>query len=406
MARQNHNGPSPARRQSARRWARQWVATIRLLAACAAGLAVSCTAQEEGGHGNEADGRRPLASTLARDIELEAGEGPPVVGLDYLAADSAGNLFVLDARAGRLHKYTAAGRHVGALAGADGEPVFLRQPAGPGPGGVVVGRDGNVYVAAAPHGMFDRELTENLVKGAVTRVSPALVVDTVFTIRGPEAIGLKSAWRRELAVVLGRPRDAVERAFGLTEEEVLAREEVLLLTYDGVPTTVFHPADERRHGVPYWGGWFSTYTAVAGDELLVVSSLYPIHRYRPGGELVGTFGSASPSFRQPSEPEPRTFPTEDARYYEWRSTFTTIGGIHVVADSLVVVVLVDRNADEPAVAQWSYRADVYDLRSGSAVARDVDLEGPVLHADTLLYVAWQPTGDGWHVGLFDLSERR
>ncbi len=77
-----------------------------------------------------------------------------------------------------------------------------------------------------------------------------------------------------------------------------------------------------------------------------------------------------------------------------------------MADSLVVVVLEDRNADELAAAQWSYRADVYDLRSGTPVARDVGLEGPVLHADTLLHVAWRPTGDGWHVGLFDLSEGR
>ncbi len=214
---------------------------IRLLAACAAGLAICCAPEQEAASGDEAGRLRPLASTLARDIDLEAGGGPPVVGLDYLAADSVGNLFVLDASAGHLHKYTAAGRHVGTLAGADGEPVFLRQPAGPSPGGVVVGRDGNVYVAAAPHGMFDPELTENWVKGAVTRVSPALAVDTVFTIRGPEVVGGLSASPRELAVVLGRPRDAVERRFGLTEEEVLAREEVLLLTYDGVPTTAFIP---------------------------------------------------------------------------------------------------------------------------------------------------------------------
>jgi len=379
---------------------------IRLLAACAAGLAICCAPSKEAASGDEAGRLRPLASTLVRDIDLEAGGGPPVVGLDYLAADSVGNLFVLDASAGHLHKYTAAGRHVGTLAGADGEPVFLRQPAGPSPGGVVVGRDGNVYVAAAPHGMFDPELTENWVKGAVTRVSPALAVDTVFTIRGPEVVSGLSASLRELAVVLGRPRDAVERRLGLTEEEVLAREEVLLLTYDGVPTTALHPADERRHGVPYWGGWFTTYTAAAGNELLVVSSLYPIHRYRPGGELAGTFGSASASFRQPSRPEPLSFPTADARYYEWRSSFTTIGGMHVVADSLVVVVLEDRNADELAAAQWSYRADVFDLRSGSPVARDVGLEGPVLHADTLLHVAWRPTGDGWHVGFFDLAEGR
>lgn len=203
---------------------------VRLLGACAAGLAVCCTAQQDSGADDHAGELRPLAFTLARDIDLEADGGPPGVGVDYLAVDSAGNLFVLDARAGRLHKYAAAGRHVGTLAGADGEPVFLRQPAGPWPGGVVVGRDGNVYVAAALHGMFDPELTENVLKGAVTRVSPALVVDTVFTIRGPETVSGLSAWPRELAVVLLRPRDAVERMLGLTEEDVLAREEVLLLT--------------------------------------------------------------------------------------------------------------------------------------------------------------------------------
>ena len=329
-----------------------------------------------------------------------------MLGVDQLAVDSAGHLFVLDATAGHLHKYGADGEHVGSLADADGEAVFLRQPAGPWPGGVAVGQDGNVYVAAAPHGMFGPFAREDAVKGAIARVSPALVVDTVFAIRGPEAVGGLFVWQEKLAAVLFRPRDALERTVGMTEEEVRTREQLLLLTYDGVPTKVFHPVDERRHGIPYWGEWFSTHAVVAGDDLLVVNSLYPVYRYGPGGELADTFGSASASFRQPSRPERGAFPTWGAPIFEWLSSFTTIDGIHVLADSLVVVVLEDRSADDPAVAEKFYRADVYDLQSGDVVARDVGLEGPVLHADSLLYVAWRPAGNGWHIGLVDLEESR
>jgi len=371
---------------------------VRFGTVCTAMAGVQCAP----GQDHAGSTLRPFTSSLVRDMDLESGHGPPVMSVSNVAPDSAGNLFVLDGMAGKLHKYTASGAYVGSAMDPDGESVF-RQPAGPIPVGVVVGGDGNVYVGGAPQSMFDSRLRENAVKAAIARVSPNLAIDTVFTIRGPESVGL-SGWRTELAVVLGRPRDGVERMLGLTEEEVLAREELLLMTYDGVLTTAFHPADERKHGIPYWGEWFTSYAVAAGDDLLVVSSLYPVYRYGPDGELVDTFGSASASFRQPSRPEPREFPTWDARKYEWLSSFTTIGGIHVVADSLVVVVLQDRNADEPAVAEWSYRADVFDLQSGEVVARDVGLEGPVVHADTLLYVTWRPTGDSWHIGFFDLDE--
>lgn len=68
MVRQNHNAPSPARQQSARRW----VATIRLLAACGAGLAVSCATKEEGGYADEANGLRSLASTRGLPVRHDA----------------------------------------------------------------------------------------------------------------------------------------------------------------------------------------------------------------------------------------------------------------------------------------------------------------------------------------------
>ena len=77
----------------------------------------------------------------------------------------------------------------------------------------------------------------------------------------------------------------------------------------------------------------------------------------------------------------------------------------MLADSLVVVVLVDRSSDMSAAIERTYRADVFHLDSGEVVDRDVALEGDVLYADTLLYVAWRPTDEGWHIGLFDLLER-
>lgn len=78
----------------------------------------------------------------------------------------------------------------------------------------------------------------------------------------------------------------------------------------------------------------------------------------------------------------------------------------MLADSLVVVSLIDRSGDTDGAIERRYRADVFNLHSGEAVARDVALEGQVLHADTLLYVAWRPTAEGWHIGLFDLMDNR
>lgn len=340
-------------------------------------------------------------SSLLKDIDLENGDGPVVMGVNDLAVDSTGHLFVLDAMAGRLHKYDTSGNYVASLSDTVGNAIFLRQPVGASPTGVAVGQDGNIYVTGAPRDMFPNRLWDSV---AVSRISPDLAIDAVYRFGRTQSLVRLDVWRDKLVVALDRPRDLVERFLGYSDEHVKANEELLAMTYAGTPTMYFHPADERKHGVPYWGGWFGTFVAATDDELLVVNSLYPVHRYGPGGEAAGTFGDPSPSFRQPSRPEPRSFPTANAAYYEWRNSFTTIDGIHVLADSLVVVLLVDRDGDTHAAIEKRWRADVFKLNSGEVVARDVALEGDVLHADTLLYVAWRPTEEGWHIGLFDLRE--
>ena len=369
---------------------------IALLCAVVAGSA--CAAEPD----EEQDQSSSLSLSLVKDLDLEGGDGPPVLWAWGLAVDAEGNLFVLDRVTRHLRKYSAAGGYLATVSGPDGEAVVFAQPAGHEPLAVTVGLDGNIYVGGAPHGRPSSRAWARWDTVAVTRVTPDLVADTIFSIGGTESLYGLYAWRDKLVVVLSRPWDELERSLGYAEEQVVAREELLLVTYDGMPAKAFHPEDERKHGVPYWREWFGTYAAAAGNDLLVVNSLYPVYRYGPEGELADTFGSASASFRQPSRPEQGAFPAWGA-LYEWLSSFTTIDGVHVVADSLVVVVLEDRSADEPAMAERSYRADVYDLRSGDVVARDVGLEGRVLHADTLLYVAWRPTGKGWHVGLFELE---
>lgn len=335
---------------------------------------------------------------------MEANGGPVVTSANYLAVDSTGNLFVLDSRAGHVHKYDASGRYISSLSDADGRPIFLRQPGGPPPAGLAIGRDGNVYVAGAPRDMFPNQLPDTAV---ISRLSPDLTVDAVYRFgrtmrfRGPEV------WRDKLVVVLYRPRDIMERFLGYSKEHVEADEELLAVTYDGTPTMYFHPADERKHDVPYWGGDGSR-----PSSWQEATSSWRRIRYTPyidtvqGGEEIGTFGDASPSFRHRSRPAPRSFPTADAAYFDWWTSFTTIGGIEVLADSLVVVSLIDRSGDTDGAIERRYRADVFNLHSGEAVAPDVALEGQVLHADILLYVAWRPTAEGWHIGLFDLMDNR
>ena len=343
-----------------------------------------------------------FTSSLAKDIDLEAGGGPVVMGVDHLAVDSTGNLFVLDGRVGNLHKYDASGRYEMSLSDAEGKPLFLRQPSGAWPGGVAIGRDGNIYLTGAPRHMFPKQLFDTSV---VAKISPEFLVKDIFRVERVKSLKGPYVWEDNLVTVLNRQRDNVERFLGYSEAHVNIREELLTMTYAGAEIMYFRPEDERKHGVPYWGGWLYTSLAPAGNRLLAVNALYPIHQYDSDGLLTGTFGSASPSFRQPSRPATGSFLTADSRYYEWRNSFTTIGGIYVLADSFVVVVLIDQNGDTHAAIEKHYRADVFDLNSGEVVARDVALEGKVLHADTLLYVAWRPTDEGWHIGLFDLLEK-
>lgn len=353
-------------------------------------------------HDDVASNLPTLSSSLVRDIDLEGGDGPVLMSVRDLAVDSTGNLFILDATAGRLHRYDMSGNYVASLSDAADRAVFLRQPVGATASGVATGRDGNIYVTGAPRDMFPHRPPDT---AAVSRISPNLTIDAVYRVARTQLLLGPVSWRDHLVVRLARPRDLVEEfVLGYTEEQVKANEALLAITYAGSPTMYFHPQDERKHGVPYWGSWFGTFVADAGDELLAVNSLYPVYRYDSEGILTDTFGNASPSFRQPSRPDPGSFPSANAEYYEWRNSFTTIGGIDVLADSLVVVVLVDQNGDTHAAIEKHYRADVFHLKSGEAIARDVALEGKVLHADTLLYVAWRPTDEGWHIGLFDLRE--
>lgn len=373
---------------------------LRRAAQIVALLSVAAGSQCAPAHDDAASNLPTLSSSLVRDIALEAGDGPVMTRVNDLAVDSTGNLFVLDA-AGHLHKYDVFGNYVALLSDTAGKAVFLRQPAGILPDDVAVGRDGHIYVTGAPANLFPRRLSDT---AAVSRISPDLAIDAVYRIPRTETLTELVAWRDNLIVALARPGALLEEFLGYSEEQVKATEKLLAMSHSGTPTMYFHPADEREESVPYWGSWFVTHVAEAGDELLAVNSLYPIYRYDYEWFPIDTFGGASPSFRQPSRPALGSFPTAGPEYYEWRNSFTTIGGIHVLADSLVVVVLVDQIGNMPNEIERTYRADVFDLNSGKVVARDVALEGEVLHADTLLYMAWRPTDEGWHVGLFDLVE--
>lgn len=324
-----------------------------------------------------------------RAIPLEGGDAPPLLDLADLAVDADGYWFVLDGQTARLHKYDPSGTYVASVSGPDGAAVDLRQPSGTSPRGVTVGRDDHLYVAGAPAGSVAFDPARPT--AAVARISPDLAVDAVFAVEGAYFLTEVHAWDDRIATVLMRPEGPGN--------------EVLVVGYDGTPESSFHPRDPRMEDVPYWSGWFTTHAAAAGDELAVVNSLYPVHRYGREGELAGTFGGPSPSFREPSRPELWAFagPEGRAEHDAWLKSFTTVSSIHVLSGSTVVVVLEDKNPEETAVAESSWRADVFALESGQAIARDLPLAGRVVEADSLLYVAARDPEHGWHIELLKLE---
>ena len=318
-------------------------------------------------------------------VPLEGTGAPAVFDVADLAVNADGQWFVLDGSTAHLHKYDPTGEYMASVSGPDGTAAALMQPSGTNPRSVIVGRDDHLYVTGAPESLpFDPARPT----AAVARIDRDLAVDTVFTVDDTYFLTAIHAWEERIAAVLMRPEGPGN--------------EVRVLQYDGTPESSFHPRDERMESVPYWWGWFMTHAAPAGDELAVVNSLYPVHRYERGGELKGTFGGPSPSFRQPSQPERWGFTGPDgrAKYDAWLRSFTTIRSIHVLSDSLVVVVLEDRNPEETAVADPSWRADLFDLASGRVLARDLPLPGKVVEADSLLYVAARNSEHLWQVHTF------
>lgn len=351
---------------------------LLLLAALAA-----CTSEPQASESSSA--------TLAQagTILLEGEGNPPLLGLADLAVDADGNLLVLDGGTARVNKYDASGAFLASATGSDGAPVALKQPSGTRPRSVVIGSDDHLYVTGAPQGSV--AFAPASPAAAVTRISPDLAVDTFFAVQGVYFLIELHAWDQKLAAVLMRPAGPGN--------------EVAVFGYDGTPESSFHPRDPRMDSAPYWSGWFMTHAGVAGRELVAVNSLYPVHRYGFGGEDGGTFGGPSRSFRLPSEPELGAFGGPEGRddHDAWLKSFTTIAGIHVLSDSLAVVVLKDLNPDESAFAEANYRADVFDLESGQALGRDLPLPGKVVEADERLYVAVRDPQQGWRVEVFDLE---
>lgn len=323
-----------------------------------------------------------------RTIALERDGNPSLLGVKDLAVNAAGNLVVLDGKTGRIHKYGPDGKYLASALGADGEPAGFWQPSGADAGSIAFGQDRNLYVTGTARRVaFD----SGQPVAAVARVSPDLAVDTFFTVEGTYFLVQLRAWEDKLAIVLMRPRGPGN--------------EVAVYDYEGRSVAAFHPRDDRMESVPYWTGWFMTRVAPAGDELVVANSLYPLHRYGSDGAAKGTLGSASASFRLPSHPELFAFagPEGRARHDEWLKSFTTIDGVHVLDDSMVVVVLKDLNDRETALSEAQYRADFFEMGSGRLLARDVALGGRVVEADTVLYVATRDPEEGWRLEVLDLE---
>ena len=85
--------------------------------------------------------------TPVRTLALEGNGNPLLLAVDDLAVDLAGNLFVLDGKTGRVHKYGPNGDYLASVSGPDGEAAGFRQPSGTGAGSMAFGQDRHLYVA-------------------------------------------------------------------------------------------------------------------------------------------------------------------------------------------------------------------------------------------------------------------
>ncbi|HEX7050569.1 MAG TPA: 6-bladed beta-propeller [Longimicrobiales bacterium] len=314
---------------------------------------------------------------LERRIQLEEPDSALITEIVGLDVDARGRLLVPDPTSGQVRVYAPDGRLIRALGRPGKGPGELTQPMGAAFDAV-----GGVYVSEVGN-------------PRITRFDASFALDTTFPLR-------EADFGANLEVVGGNVVVFAMRTGPAPEiYDLYAR--------DGSLAGRFHPLPAAVQQTPYWISAARSRLAVGAASIFVANNLlYPVRRYSLTGEPLGEIGTPPPSWRAPTRPAPGAFagPTARAEFERWRRTFTTIAGLGVYQDSLLLVAHEQLDPDVLEYEEATYRADVYRLGTEPVkLYHDVPLPGPLLHAGGAVYLLLAGPGEsrGWTLGRYRLT---
>ena len=365
----------PARQEALRGKAtRPLVLLLWLLTACG----------EPGVRGG--DGSRPSPPSLSFDalfklearIGLEEPDSGLITGVPGIDVDAGGRLLVPEPALAEVRVYSPGGRLLQRLGRRGDGPGEFRRPLA-----AAFAPDGSVYVtdAGVPR---------------ITRFTPSLAFDTVFL--------LHSAYFA--AQIEPVPEGVV--VFAMREGPDARLYDVY--SSRGELRVSFHAMHPLIRSVPGWITAARSNLAVGAGHIYIAENLlYPFARYDRAGRLVDSVGTPPPSWTAASRPEPGAFQGADAwtRFQRWRRTFTTISGLGIYRDSLLLVVHKTLDPRVVAYEESRYRLDLYRLGAElRKLAQDIELPGPLLHAGEKVYIllAAPPETERWTLGRYRLWE--
>lgn len=147
-----------------------------------------------------------------------------------------------------------------------------------------------------------------------------------------------------------------------------------------------------RDGEPYVGQQFRSRFHVAGDTVIVASSVsYPLYVLDLDGNVLDTFGIRPPSIGEMTYPGAGAFAGErQIGALDWLRSFGTVSSIWFLQDSVIAVEHARRHPEPGGIPPWNFHLDVYDRWTLEKVAEDIPLPGFV--ADVHEGLLWLVTG--------------
>lgn len=316
--------------------------------------------------------------TLEARIELEEADSALITMVPSLDVDELGRLLIPEPTAGEARIYDPDGRLLNRLGRRGDGPGEFQRPAA-----AVFGPGGAVYVS-------------DIGSPRITRFAPGLEIDTTFELKRAH---------------FGGPMEVVPG--GIVSFAMRAGPDALIYDvygHDGVRRASFHRLHPLIRTDPGWISAARGRLAVGGGRIFVAENLlYPVYRYDFAGRPVDSLGGPPPSWRPVSRPEHGTFqgPLGWSRFARWRRTFTTIAGLGIHRDSLLLVAHEALDPDVIAYEEATYRLDVYSLGAGvTKLYEDIPLPGRLLHVGDRLYLllGQPPELGAWTLGRYRMED--